>query len=282
MNKTTYNLTPEEKLSVYGSKYQGIEPSNPELQTFDMQAPQLDIPFAEAQPVEEIKKEVVQPTTQKPIVPHKSTEDVESKEETEPRMSSLMYGTLDRVFRGAMPIIYIKAHDGTLGTYKDKPDPQTVQYNVLRRAQGYKPNKMSQEIESTKMSNDDKRYCKLLQYLESGSNYKVVNDAGFMGLYQFGPSALKAVKMNRDDYMQSSVNQHLAAIRLKNLNLEKSGLNQYVGKVIGGIKMTANGLAAGQHLGGAGSVKKFCESNGKLVQIDGNNLPITAYLSIFS
>jgi len=160
-------------------------------------------------------------------------------------VNDITFGFADQMFGGGLPTMYFHAGDSKPGVYSDMPDPKTMTHNILNRAKGYKPNKISSEIDNMDLSDDDKKYLKLLQHLESGSNYKVRNKYGYMGLYQFGKDALKTIKMDTDDYMSNSMNQHLAAIRLKDFNLQKAGLNKYVGKVIGGIKITENGLAAG-------------------------------------
>ncbi len=275
MNTTTYNLSPEEKMSVFTSKYRNLEsPTRDESQMYEEAPEETVSPTVDTNPEVNMGFE----TQEEDIT---TEPEIEEKKESSPKINSLSLGYFDKMFMGTLPDHYIKAQDGSVGLYKDKPDPKTMQRGILKRAEKYKPNNITKEIEDLNFTEEDERYLKLLQHLESGSNYKVVNSAGYMGLYQFGKDALKTVKMKTDDYMQSSANQHVAAIKLKEFNLEKLGLKKYVGKTIGGIVMTENGLAAGQHLGGAGSVKKFVESNGKLISVDGNNVPITAYLNIF-
>ncbi|MCW9038467.1 MAG: peptidoglycan-binding protein LysM, partial [Altibacter sp.] len=43
-----------------------------------------------------------------------------------------------------------------------------------------------------------------------------------------------------------------------------------------------SGLIAAAHLGGAGNVMKFLESNGEDVFADANNVPITRYMKEFA
>lgn len=59
------------------------------------------------------------------------------------------------------------------------------------------------------------------------------------------------------------------------------GLSQYIGRTFNGVQMTASGLIAGAHLVGIGSLKQYLESGGTVVPRDGNNVPVTQYISQF-
>ena len=280
MMTTTYNLSPEEKQNIFASKYRNLEFASPD-QSIQTDTPTENYTPQVKQEVQSIPESEFDDETTEISNVSDVPEVKPEKKETTPKVNQVSLGYLDKMFMGTLPEHYIKASNGETGLYQDKPDPRTMQGNVFKRAQKYSPNKITNEIESLDFDDENERYLKLLQHLESASNYKIVNSAGYRGLYQFGKDALKSIRMKSDDYMQSSANQHVAALKLKDFNLNTLGLNKYIGKSIGGIKLTANGLAAGQHLGGAGSVKKFVESNGKLIQVDGNNVPITVYLSLF-
>jgi hypothetical protein len=59
-------------------------------------------------------------------------------------------------------------------------------------------------------------------------------------------------------------------------------LDQYIGKEVGGIEITASGLLAGAHLRGvAGGVKKYLESDGKDDPTDANGTRVSEYLKKF-
>ena len=45
--------------------------------------------------------------------------------------------------------------------------------------------------------------------------------------------------------------------------------------------ITLSGLLAGSHLVGAGAVKEFLDSSGKIVPKDGNDVPVTEYMKKF-
>ena len=140
-------------------------------------------------------------------------------------------------------------------------------------------NNITREIDELDLSDENKAYLKLLQQIESGSNPKIENSGGYAGLYQFGKSALSQINTSKEDYLANTLNQHLAALKLKELNMKR--LYKYVGKVVDGITLNENNLQAAQHLGGVSSVLKFINSGGKDVFVDGNNVPITAYLLLF-
>lgn len=135
-------------------------------------------------------------------------------------------------------------------------------------------------IDKTKYDPEMKNYLKLLAYKESRFNPTVKNQFGYVGLYQFGKDAFDWVGIKKEDYLKDINLQHKAAATLAEKNFK--GLEGYVGKTIGGIKLTKSGLMAAAHLGGRGNVMKFLNSNGKEVFKDGNNVPITHYMKYFS
>ncbi|HET8886200.1 MAG TPA: peptidoglycan-binding protein LysM [Salinimicrobium sp.] len=120
---------------------------------------------------------------------------------------------------------------------------------------------------------------------ESSCNYFVVNRLGYKGRYQFGNSTLKWVGItNPTKFLRSPKLQERAfeALVAKNKFLLRNHLAKFEGKIIGGVKITESGLIAAAHLGGAGNVKKFLDSNGKNVFADGNGIAITTYMKKFS
>jgi len=61
----------------------------------------------------------------------------------------------------------------------------------------------------------------------------------------------------------------------------KDYISQYQGQHIAGVQVTESGLIAAAHLGGAGNVIKFLESEGETIFADANNVPITKYMKHF-
>ncbi|MAP81022.1 MAG: hypothetical protein CL526_08020 [Aequorivita sp.] len=123
-----------------------------------------------------------------------------------------------------------------------------------------------------------------LGFSESSGNYKAVNRLGYMGKYQFGRSTLNWVGIyNTSQFLNSPLLQEKAfrALISKNKWVLRDYIDQYVGQTINGIRISESGLVAAAHLGGAGNVKKFLDSKGKIVFRDANRVPITKYMKRF-
>lgn len=142
-------------------------------------------------------------------------------------------------------------------------------------------------------------YAAAIRQRESSGDYTRVNDGGYTGAYQFGKSALiDAGFMDRsgnwtsyaqslginsmEDFKNNPEAQDTAFQNLtkKNWDYLRNYL-PYVGKTIGGVPITVSGLLAGAHLVGQGDVKKFLDSNGTIVPVDGNGTPVTEYMKKF-
>ncbi|HEU0137999.1 MAG TPA: peptidoglycan-binding protein LysM [Flavobacterium sp.] len=109
-------------------------------------------------------------------------------------------------------------------------------------------------------------YKEAIAFKESQGRYKLVNSLGYMGKYQFGREALKAIGIfDTTRFLNSPALQERAFIALlqKNKWELREEIKKYEGKIIAGVKITESGILAAAHLGGAGSVKKFFKSNGK-------------------
>ncbi|MBW8830762.1 MAG: hypothetical protein JF606_15305, partial [Burkholderiales bacterium] len=63
--------------------------------------------------------------------------------------------------------------------------------------------------------------------------------------------------------------------------IKAQGLESYVGQTVGGVEMTQSGMIAAAHLVGSGNLAAFLRSDGRSVPRDGNNTPITEYISRF-
>tara|TARA_R100000306_G_scaffold6274_1_gene8733 strand:+ start:22306 stop:22950 length:645 start_codon:yes stop_codon:yes gene_type:complete len=128
-------------------------------------------------------------------------------------------------------------------------------------------------------------FCEDLGFSESSGNYKAVNRLGYLGKYQFGWSTLNWVGIyNKRKFLNSPLLQEKAfeALISKNKWVLKDYINEYDGQIIDGIKVTESGLVAAAHLGGAGNVMKFLDTDGKVVFKDANNVPITKYMQTFA
>ncbi|WP_417354838.1 peptidoglycan-binding protein LysM [Flavobacterium sp.] len=119
---------------------------------------------------------------------------------------------------------------------------------------------------------------------ESQGLYKLVNPFGYMGKYQFGKSALRAVGIrDTKKFLNSPQLQERAfkALLSKNKWELRKEIKGYEGKVINGVKITESGLLAAAHLGGAGSVKKYLRSNGTQGFKDGFGTSLRSYMKKF-
>ena len=119
---------------------------------------------------------------------------------------------------------------------------------------------------------------------ESQGQYRLVNSLGYMGKYQFGTDALRffGIKSN-DAFLNSPELQEKAFVALIKFNKYKLQdiIEEYRGKTIDGVHVTESGILAAAHLGGAGSVRKFLESNGKKKCKDGYGTTVKSYLRKF-
>lgn len=121
-------------------------------------------------------------------------------------------------------------------------------------------------------------------FKESQCRYKMINSLGYMGKYQFGLQALKAVGINNTAAFLNNPKLQEIAFRVllsKNKSQLKEEIKKYEGKIIKGIKITESGLLAAAHLGGAGSVRKFLRSNGESTIKDGYGTSVRSYIKAF-
>ena len=127
-------------------------------------------------------------------------------------------------------------------------------------------------------------FCYDLGFSESSGNYRAVNRLGYLGKYQFGRSTLKWVGIhNTSRFLNSPLLQEKAfeALISKNKWVLRDYIDKFNGQSINGVKITESGLLAAAHLGGAGNVMKFLDSNGEIVFRDANRVPITKYMKRF-
>lgn len=129
-----------------------------------------------------------------------------------------------------------------------------------------------------------------LSLRESSHRWNITNTLGYIGKYQFGKQALKAVgynisykKFKADPYIFPEEHQEIAIRTLIDINsktLEKH-IYMYENSTIKGIFITKSGLLAAAHLAGAYNVKKFLESKGTYDTKDKYGTKLTDYLNEF-
>ncbi|WP_082001757.1 peptidoglycan-binding protein LysM [Flavobacterium sp. KMS] len=119
---------------------------------------------------------------------------------------------------------------------------------------------------------------------ESQGKYRKVNTLGYMGKYQFGTQALRAIGVRNDEaFLRNPALQEKAFIALlsKNKWILRKEIEKYEGKLISGIYITESGILAAAHLGGAGSVKNFFKNNGQKYFRDAYGTSIRSYMKAF-
>ncbi|PWB20012.1 peptidoglycan-binding protein LysM [Flavobacterium sp. HTF] len=121
-------------------------------------------------------------------------------------------------------------------------------------------------------------------FKESQGKYRLVNTLGYMGKYQFGSKALRAIGIDDDKaFLKDPALQEKAFIALlsKNKWILRYEIEKYEGKVIDGIQITESGILAAAHLGGAGSVKNFFKNKGNRHFRDAYGTSLKSYLRAF-
>jgi hypothetical protein len=140
------------------------------------------------------------------------------------------------------------------------------------------------ESELTRFIND-------LGFRESRNNWLSVNLIGCFGEWQFHEATLKYLGYRKITLKKFRENPNIfpPELQLKALKtLIKVNLSlledyeYYIGNTIHGVKITKSGMIAASHLGGAGSLQKFLNSNGVIDRKDILGTSISDYLKDFS
>jgi Ca2+-binding RTX toxin-like protein len=146
--------------------------------------------------------------------------------------------------------------------------------------------------------------------IESGNNYSFVSWPGYLGRYQFGEEALKAVGFYNGDstsaidftgswsataasygvtdkasFLATPAAQDAAMSLWLNkivADLDTLGLRQYDGHVINGVDLTTSGLIAGAHLVGVWNLQSYLQSGGAVDPVDPNGEPVSDYIRRFN
>ena len=149
----------------------------------------------------------------------------------------------------------------------------------------------SAEVEKRYHDSEFTRFINNLGYRESGNNWVSVNKIGCFGEWQFAESTLKYLGFRKITLKSFRKNpfifpRELQAEALKSLirvNLiYLKDYEHYKGETIKGILITKSGMIAASHLGGAGSLKKFLDSGGRVNKKDVFGTSVSDYLKKFS
>jgi len=140
-------------------------------------------------------------------------------------------------------------------------------------------------------------------HLESGGNYMAINKYGYLGKYQFSRRTLRRLvkkgylNLTKDEIKKFRELPHVqelamdALIRANFETLNNWKLNKYVGKTVGGVKITVEGMLAASHLLGPYAVKHYLQTNGSMDNVtvggvivrkyDANGTSLKKYMSHF-
>jgi len=150
----------------------------------------------------------------------------------------------------------------------------------------------TKSIKHKTKTSGNKNFLNALAQRESTNDWKSVNKFGYIGKYQFGKQALEDLGLDdKIDSHKFKLNpaifpthaQDKAMVELLKKNTEYLGdyIENFEGKMVAGVKITKSGLLAGSHLVGAGAIKQFLDSSGRIIPKDGNDVPVTEYIKKF-
>jgi len=149
---------------------------------------------------------------------------------------------------------------------------------------------ISEDLNKKYHESEFSRFINDLGHRESGNNWLCVNRIGCFGEWQFAESTLwylgyrkitlKKFKANPDIFPRELQAQALKTLIKVNL-IYLLDYEHFVGDSIKGIVITKSGMIAASHLGGAGSLKKFLNSNGRVNKKDVFGTSIRDYLRKF-
>jgi hypothetical protein len=135
------------------------------------------------------------------------------------------------------------------------------------------------------------RFISNLGLSESGNNWLSINSIGCFGEWQFEESTLnylgyrkvtlKRFKSNPEIFPRELQLQALKTLIKVNLTFLMD-YEHFIGDTINGVIVTKSGMIAASHLGGAGSLQKFLDSNGVINKRDILGTSILDYLKKFS
>lgn len=149
---------------------------------------------------------------------------------------------------------------------------------------------ISEDFEKKHHESEFSRLINDLGYSESRNNWLSVNLIGCFGEWQFAESTLKFLGYRKVTLKKFKANPEIfpREMQLKALNsLIKVNLilltdyEHFIGDSIRGVIISKSGMIAASHLGGAGSLKKFLNSNGEINKKDVLGTSIYDYMKKF-
>lgn len=126
---------------------------------------------------------------------------------------------------------------------------------------------------------------------ESGDKWWITNTIGCIGKWQFSPGTLaylgyknittKKFRKNANIFPEELQKKVLLSLIQMNEMILKD-YSSYIGQIVSGVVITRSGMIAAAHLGGAGSVRLFLSSNGRINNHDVYGTSIKNYMSEFA
>jgi len=153
-----------------------------------------------------------------------------------------------------------------------------------------KLNLLSSDLESNYHEAEFIRFINDLGHRESGNNWLCINQIGCFGEWQFDESTLrylgyrkitlKGFKANPQIFPKELQLEALKVLIRVNLCILRE-YEHFIGDSIKGVRITKSGMIAASHLGGAGSLQKFLDSDGRINKKDVFGTSIYDYLKNF-
>lgn len=141
------------------------------------------------------------------------------------------------------------------------------------------------QLDSPLLQRDFFGFKEAVGHSESRGIYTLVNKFGFMGKYQFGKSALASIGIyDTTGFIDDPEFQEEAfyAFTARNKFYMRDMIEQYEGKIVGGILITESGILAATHLAGPGGVRRFLQSNGAQSKSDAFGTQVQHYMKEFA
>jgi hypothetical protein len=150
--------------------------------------------------------------------------------------------------------------------------------------------KVNEFCEQMRHESEFTRFLDDLGRRESGNNWRCINSIGCFGEWQFAETTvrylgfrnvtLRKFRKNPDIFPRELQRKALESLIKVNLVYLKD-YGHYMGDTIKGVIITKSGLIAASHLGGAGSVKQFLASNGRINRKDAYGTSVKDYMRKF-
>ena len=148
-----------------------------------------------------------------------------------------------------------------------------------------------QEYDKQQKEQELKKFLFHLSLRESSDNWKIYNDSGYMGKYQFGSGTLRTIGIHGITFKKFKSNPWVfteelqeKAIRLlvdHNYEILEYYILKYEGVKINNVTITKSGIIAAAHIAGAYGVKRFLEGSGEYDPNDAYGTHLSDYLQEF-